>query len=366
MKTINKCKALLGLCALVAFNSCQAQDTAVFFVDSTKPTRIVYTLRFLEIRDRTPTLHALMRSKNGGDDYRKALEEDKRVEARIVAIHEHPNAPESLDMDVEIICKPPGQYRIQSAHAMLRDGEEQLTQQDWRPIPEADSPWPMAAAAVACRREQILQAATLTQGKADAAFAQLGLLYIGNKNRLETVDFIWKTLLVDGTRPAYKEKEMSDPERAQALAKLDANLARAKAQLKADLAMAEASLGDQQGERAFKTQLAKRRQAAHEHMKWVIGLSEQELMSSAGPPASTLGDEVDRVLVYQNTYDLPGVGYTLDGNGQRLGTSTRVTCEVQITFTQGGSVRERRAMSYRLLASNGGCRDLRWLNRLSK
>lgn len=51
---------------------------------------------------------------------------------------------------------------------------------------------------------------------------------------------------------------------------------------------------------------------------------------------------------------------------KRLGTSTRVTCEVQITFTQGGSVRERRAMSDRLLASNGGCRDLRWLNRLSK
>jgi hypothetical protein len=343
-----------------------AQEMAVFFVEGSKPARIVYALEFLDIRDRTPTLDALVRSKQGGDDYRKLLEDDKRVALRIVAVHEHPSAPESVDMSVEIICKPPGQFQIQNAHALLRDGNQQFPTQGWRALTAAASAWPVAAAAVACRREQVMQIARLPQDKANAALKELGLVYVGDRDRFELTDVIWQSLLADGKRPAYTEKEMTEQERKTQLAQLDAALASAKAEIAAGLAMAGASLGEQQSEREFKAQLAKRRQAAHPHLQWLMGLTEREVVNSSGAPAATLGDAAGRVLVYSHVYDIPGVGVVLDGNGQRVATSTTVSCEVQISFAQGGSVREGRAVSYRLLASNGGCRDLRWLNRLAK
>ena len=123
---------------------------------------------------------------------------------RIIAVYENKNAPESTDMTVEFMCSQK-QYRIVSAHSMIRDGAEKYPTHDWKPYSDAKSTWPMMAAEIACENERIKNAANVVaaskNGQDFSALEKLGIFYIGEPDRLETVDKVWQTFLEDGKRP---------------------------------------------------------------------------------------------------------------------------------------------------------------------
>lgn len=362
-------KTLAGSLFLVLLpNTCLATPRGIIFSEGSKPSRIVYVAEFLNVYDRTNSLNALMNDKSG-DDFEKQLKQQKQVEMRVVAVYENKNAPESTDMTVEFMCFQK-QYRVVSAHSMIRDGTEKFPTHGWQPYSHAKSAWPIAASEIACENEAVKKAASqvaASKNRQDfSALEKLGIFYIGEPDRLETVDKVWQTFLADGKRPAYADKKLSDAEVAAYHKKMGESLANAKKINEAGMTMANAELGKMKEEREFKKEIAKNSKKHGKQLTWLLGQTEQEIVSTVGNPLKTFEADGARYLTYYHEYQIEGVGYTRDNNGNYLGTSTIVTCEVQIEMRQGGSSKEYRATDYRLFADNGGCRDLSWFNKFAR
>lgn len=364
-----------------------AAPRGIIFSEGNKPSRIVYVAEFLNIYDHTNSLNALMHDKNG-DDFEKLLKQQKQVEMRVVAVYENKNAPESTDMTVEFMCFQ-NQYRVVSAHSMIRDGSEKFPTHDWKPYSDAKSAWPLMAAEIACENERIKKAANEVaaskNGQDLSALEKVGIFYIGEPDRLETVDKVWQTFLVDGKRPAYTVKKLTDAEVAVYNKKMDESLANAKKTNEAGMMMANAELGKMKEEREFKKEIAQnnkkhtdlfgRESQQFKQLKWLMGLTESEIVKSAGNPYNAFEGAPSvaarnapnaRYLTYFNQYTIDGVGYTKDSNGNYVGSSTTVTCEIQIELRQGGAKSEYRAVDYKMFAENGGCKDLNWFNQFTR
>lgn len=358
-----KLASFVFLLALPCISS--ATPRGIIFSEGNKPSRIVYVAEFLNIYDHTNSLNAVMNAQTD-TDFKNLQKEQKQVEMRVVAVYENKNAPESTDMTVEFKCFQK-QYRVVSAHSMIRDGTEKFPTHDWQPYSYAKSAWPMQAAEIACENEAVRQAANQVaaskNGQDFSAFEKLGIFYIGEPHRLETVDKVWQTFLVDGTRPAYADKKLTDAEVAAYNKKMDESLASAKKTNEAGIAMANAELGKMKAEREFKKEIAKNSSKHGKQLKWLLGKTEAEIAHAAGNPVDAIEKDEKRYLSYYNEYVIDGAGYVRDSNGNYIGTGTTVTCEVQIEMRQKGAKDEFRAIDYRLFASNGGCRDLSWFNR---
>ena len=354
-----------------------ANPRGIIYSEGKKPARTVYVAEFLDVYDRSSGLGAAVNAQSDAE-FQQSLKQQKQVEMRVIAVYENKASPESTDMTVEFQCYQK-QYRITMSHAMLRDGSEQFPTQDWRPYATAQSAWPSAAAAVACAQDRIKKAvnevATSKNGQDFSALDKLGILYIGEPDRLETVDKVWQTVLSDGSRPKYADRTLSDEEAKAYHHKIDASLAQAKEDLAKRTAMAQGELSNMQEERKLKNEIAKNAKKHGKQLKWILGLTESEIIHNAGMPkgaffaAPSSGKSATdaRYLTYLNQYTIDGVGYTLDANGNHVGTSTQVTCEIQIELRQGGTRKtEYRVVDYRLFADNGGCRDLSWFNKAAK
>ena len=371
--------ALLGLLLSILLPSGSlATPRGIIFSEGNKPSRTVYVAEFLDIYDRTNSLNALINDKNG-EDFEKLLKQQKQVEMRIVAVYENKNAPESTDMTVEFMCSQK-QYRIVSAHSMIRDGSEKYPTHDWKPYSDAKSTWPMMAAEIACENERIKNAANVVaaskNGQDFSALEKLGIFYIGDPDRLETVDKVWQTFLVDGKRPAYADKKLTDAEVATYNKKMDQSLANAKKTNKAGIAMANAELGKIKDEREFKQEIAQnnkkhtdlfgRESKQYKQLKWLTGKTEKDIVRKAGAPTNVIEAGDARFLTYYNEYFIPGVGYYLDNNGNEIYGGTAVTCELKIELRQSRAKVDFRAVDYQIDATNGGCRDLSWFNQFAR
>ena len=371
--------ALLGLLLSILLPSGSlATPRGIIFSEGNKPSRTVYVAEFLDIYDRTNSLNALINDKNG-EDFEKLLKQQKQVEMRIVAVYENKNAPESTDMTVEFMCSQK-QYRIVSAHSMIRDGSEKYPTHDWKPYSDAKSAWPLMAAEIACENERIKKAAhevaTIKNGQDFSALEKLGIFYIGDPDRLETVDKVWQTFLVDGKRPAYADKKLTDAEVATYNKKMDQSLANAKKTNKAGIAMANAELGKIKDEREFKQEIAQnnkkhtdlfgRESKQYKQLKWLTGKTEKDIVRKAGAPTNVIEAGDARFLTYYNEYFIPGVGYYLDTNGNEIHGGTTVTCELKIELRQSRAKVDFRAVDYQIDATNGGCRDLSWFNQFAR
>lgn len=345
-----------------------ATPRGIIFSEGNKPSRIVYVAEFLNVYDRTNNLNALINDKNG-DDFEKLLKQQKQVEMRVIAVYENKNAPESTDMTVEFMCFQK-QYRVVSAHSMIRDGTEKFPTHDWQPYSHAKSAWPIMASEIACENEAVKKAANQVaaskNGQDFSALEKIGIFYVGEPDRLETVDKVWQTFLVDGNRPAYADKKLTDAEVAAYNKKMDESLANAKKTNDAGMAMANAELGKMKEEREFKKEIAKNASKHGRQLKWLLGKTEADIVRSAGDPHDAFEKDEKRYLSYYNEYEIDGVGYVRDNNGDYVGAGTTVTCEVQIEIQKKGAKNEFRATDYRLFASNGGCRDLSWFNRAAR
>lgn len=348
--------------SLLATQVVAAAPMGIIFVEGDKPARVVYTAEFLNVYSRASL-----------DD----LESGKSniAEMRVIAVYENKKLPESTDMTLEFTCHK-NQYRITMAHAMIRDGSEQFPTQNWQSYSAAGSAWVMAAAKVACENEQVKLAAKKTSGQDFSALDKLGILYIGDLDRLQAVDATWKTILADGVRPAYADKKLSDAEIAVYNKKIDEGLANAKKQNEAAMVMATAELGKMKEERKFKKGIAEnnkkhtdafgRESKQFKQLKWILGKTENDIIKHTVSPWNTSEAGGARFLTFYNEYAIDGVGYVEDNNGNYVGTSTIVTCELIIELRRGGSSREYRAVDYSARAENGGCRDLGWFNKAEK
>lgn len=339
-----------------------ATPMGIIFVENKKPSRVVYVAEFLNIYNRTaPDV--------------LASGQKKIAEMRVIAVYENKKSPESVDMTTEFSCRE-DEYRITMAHAMIRDGSEKFPTQDWKPFVTANSAWPMVAAKIACESEKVVEASQKTSGQDFNALEKLGILYIDDLDRLQVVDRIWKTILVDGSRPVYASKKLTDTEVATYNKKIDEGLANIKKQTEAGLAMGNAELGKMKSEQEFKKAIAKnskkhtnlfgKESKQFKQLNWLLGQSEQDIIRTAGAPMNSFEADGARYLTYHNEYAIDGVGYTRNSNGDYLSTSTTVTCELQIEMRQGGASNEFRAVDYRSFANNGGCRDLSWFNKFAR
>ena len=352
-----------------------AAPMGIIFVEGDKPSRVAYAAEFLNIYDHSSSLNALMNAQADAD-YKKLQTEQKQVEMRVIAIYENKTAPESIDMTLEFQCHKEA-YRINQAHAMLRDATEKRTKQDWKPYASGNSALPIAAAKVACEQELVSNAskevAASKNGQDFSAFDQIGIIYIGDLDRLQVVDTVWKTILADGTRPAYKGKTLTAQELKDWNDKLDKQLADAKKQAAGNEALATAALGDMKEEQEFKKEIAAnnkkhtdlfgRESKQFKQLKWLVGKTEKDIVRKSGAPFNVTEAGGARFLTYFNEYFIPGVGYTLDNNGNEVYGGTTVTCELEIELRQRGSKVDFRAVDYQIDATNGGCRDLSWFNR---
>lgn len=352
-----------------------AAPIGIIFVEGEKPSRVAYAAEFINIYDHSSSLTALMNAQTDAD-FKKLQKEQKQVEMRVIAIYENKTAPESIDMTLEFQCQKKV-YRINQAHAMLRDATEKRTKQDWKPYTSANSALPIVAAKVACEHELVSNAtkkvSASKNGEDFSPFDQLGIIYIGDLDRLQVVDRVWETILADGTRPAYKEKKLTDQELKNWNTKLDKQLTEAKQQAASNEALASAALGDMKEEQAFKkeisannkkhTDLFGRESKQFKQLKWLIGKTEKDIVRKSGAPTNVIEAGDARFLTYYNEYFIPGVGYYLDNNGNEVYGGTSVTCELNIELRQRGSKVDYRAIDYQIDATNGGCRDLSWFTR---
>lgn len=356
-------KLYFSACLLTLFTQAGlAAPMGIIFVENKKPSRVVYVAEFLNIYNR------------GAPDV-LASGQKKIAEMRVVAVYENKKSPESVDMTTEFSCHK-NEYRITMAHAMIRDGSEKFPTQDWKPFADAHSAWPMAAAKIACESEVVAEAAKKTSGKDFSALEKLGILYIDDLDRLQVVDTVWKTILVDGTRPAYVNKKLTDAEVAIYNKKIDAGLADLKKQTEAGLAMGNAELKKMKSEQEFKKEIAKnskkhtdlfgKESRQFKQLNWLLGQKELDIIRMAGNPVNSFEADGARYLTYYNEYVIDGLGYTRNSNGDYLSTGTNVTCELQIEMRQGGASNEFRAVDYRAFASNGGCRDFSWFNKAAR
>lgn len=360
MNPLSKILAILLLASL-APTPCAATPRAVIFIEGEKPSRVVFAAEFLDLQDRTDRASLLMHGQSGGD-----WQQQQKVAMRVIAIYEDPGAPESTDMTVEFMCFQQ-RFRITSAHTMLRDGSERFPTQDWQSYGAASSAWPLVASEIACKNEIVRKAVdqvATSQGQQDfRALEKLGIFYIGEPDRLETVDRVWQTFLSDGKRPDYAARKLSDAEVAGYLAKIDENLKNLKKSNEAAMEIANVELRRMKDEREFKKEIATNGAKHGKQLGWLLGQSEQAIVRVAGRPFDLLEDGDTRYLIYYDEYAKGGVGYVRDTNRNYIGTSTTVTCEVRIEMRRGGSSDEYRAVDYRLIADNGGCRDLSWFRK---
>lgn len=352
-----------------------ATPIGIVFVEGNKPSRVVYAAEFLNIYDHSSNLNALMNAQTDAD-FTKLQKEQKQVEMRVIAVYENKTAPESIDMTLEFQCHQKA-YRIRQAHTMLRNGTEKFPTQDWQPLASGNSALPTVTAKVACENEQVSnaakQVAASKNGQDFSAFDKLGIVYIGDLDRLQVVDTVWKTVLADGTRPAYKGKTLSAQETKAWNEKIDKKLADAKKQAADNEALATTELGKMKEEQEFKKEIAAnnkkhtdlfgRESKQYKQLKWLVGKTEKDIVRKAGAPTNVIEAGDARFLTYYNEYFIPGVGYYLDNNGNEIYGGTTVTCELKIELRQGGSKVDFRAVDYQIDATNGGCRDLSWLNR---
>lgn len=348
-----------------------AAPMGIIFAEGDKPSRITYVAEFLNIYDRSSSLNALMNAKTDAD-FKKLQKEQKQVEMRVIAIYENKTAPESIDMTLEFQCQNM-MYRINQAHAMLRDGTEKRTKQEWKSYASSNSALPVTAAKVACDHVLVSNAANEVaaskNGQDFSPFDQLGIVYIGDFDRLKTVETVWKTVLADGVRPAYKSKTLTAQELKEWNAKLDKQLAEAKQQAASNKALVE----DVKEEQTFKkeisantknhTDLFGRESKQFKQLKWLLGKTEKEIVRKSGAPTNVSEAGDARFLTYYNEYFISGVGYYLDNNGNEVHGGTTVTCELTIELRKSGSKVDFRAVDYQIDATNGGCRDLSWFNR---
>lgn len=353
-----------------------ATPMGIVFVEGDKPSRVVYAAEFLNTYEHSSGLAAVMNAKDDAD-FKKLLNEQKQVEMRVIAVYENKTAPESIDMTLEFQCNNM-EYRIITAHAMLRDGTEKLTKQEWKPYASSNSAFPLAAAKVACDNEKVLNAAKEVaeskNGQDFRPFDKLGIIYIGDLDRFQVVDTVWNTILADGTRPAYNAKTLTDKELKAWNKKLDKQLAEAKEQTAKYMALGSAALGDMKEEQAFKaeintnakrhTDLFGRESKQAKQLKWLLGKTENEIVRKSGVPADVVEAGEARFMTYYNEYFIPGVGYSdVDNNGYAVYSGTTVTCELTIELRKGGSKADFRAVDFKTQATNGGCRDFSWFNR---
>lgn len=345
-----------------------ATPMGIIFAEGDMPSRAAYVAEFLNIYDHSSGLNALTTAQTDVD-FKKLKNEQKQVEMRVIAVYKNKTAPESIDMTLEFQCHKKV-YRINHAHAMLRDATEKRTKQDWKSYSSGNSALPIAAAKIACENEVISgaakQVAASKNGQDFSAFDQLGIIYIGDLDRLQVVDAVWKTILADGSRPAYKGKTLTAEEIKAWNEKIDKQLAEAKKQAAGYEALATTELGKMKEEREFKKEIAKNASKHGKQLKWLLGKIEADIVRSAGKPHDSFEKGEALYLSYYNEYKIDGVGYVRDNNGDYIGTGTTVTCEVQIEMQQKGANAEYRAVDYRLSASNGGRRDLSWFNRAAR
>lgn len=374
MLTKNSNQILVFLLTLLPSLSLAA-PIGIIFVEGDKPSRVAYAAEFLNIYDHSSSLTSLMNAQTDAD-FKKLQKEQKQVEMRVIAVYESKIAPESIDMTLEFQCHKKS-YRINQAHAMLRNATEKRTKQDWQPLASGNSALPTTAAKVACENEQVSnaakQVAASKNGQDFSAFDKLGIIYIGDLDRLQVVDTVWETILADGTRPAYKGKTLTAQETKAWNDKLDKKLAEAKKQATDYEALASAELGKMKEEQEFKKEIAAnnkkhtdlfgRESKQYKQLKWLVGKTEKDIVRKAGAPSNVIEAGDARFLIYFNEYFIPGVGYYLDSNGNEVYGGTTVTCELKIELRQGGSKVDFRAVDYQIDATNGGCRDLSWFNR---
>jgi len=347
----------------------------VIFVEGDKPSRVAYAAEFLNTYDHSSSLNALMNAQTDAD-FKKLQKEQKQMEMRVIAVYENKTAPESIDMTLEFQCHKEA-YRIIQAHAMLRNATEKRTKQDWKPYTSGNSAFPIVASKVACEQDMVSNAAkevaASKNGQDFSAFDKLGIIYIGDLDRLQVVDTVWKTILADGTRPAYKGKTLTAQETKAWNDKLDKKLAEAKKQASDYEALASAELGKMKEEQEFKKEIAAnnkkhtdlfgRESKQYKQLKWLTGKTEEDIVRKSGAPFNVTEAGGARFLTYFNEYFIPGVGYTLDNNGNEIYGGTTVTCELKIELRQSRAKVDFRAVDYQIDATNGGCRDLSWFNR---
>lgn len=354
---------------------CFSEPTGIIFMEGEKPSRVVYTAEFLNTYEHSTSISAFMNS-NTNEEFEKLRNEQREVEMRVVATYENKTAPESIDMTLLFQCHNK-MYRINSAHAMFRDGSDKQTKQEWKPYASANSAFPIVTSKIACDNEQVLNAAkevaASENGQNFSAFDKLGIIYIGDLDRFQAVDMVWKTVLADGIRPAYKSKTLTAQELKEWNAKLDKQLAEVKQQAASNKALATAALGDMKEEQEFKkeistnakshTDLFGRESKQFKQLKWLIGKNEKEIVRKSGEPDNVTESGDARFLTYYNEYFIPGVGYYLDNNGNEVYGGTSVTCELAIELRKSGTKSDFRAVDYQIEATNGGCQDLSWFNR---
>jgi hypothetical protein len=374
MLTKNSNQILVFLLTLLPSLSLAA-PMGVIFVEGDKPSRVAYAAEFLNIYDHSSSLTSLMNAQTDAD-FKKLQKEQKQMEMRVIAIYENKTAPESIDMTLEFQCHKEA-YRIIQAHAMLRNATEKRTKQDWKPYTSGNSAFPIVASKVACEHELVSNAAkevaASKNGQDFSAFDKLGIIYIGDLDRLQVVDTVWKTILADGTRPAYKGKTLTAQETKAWNDKLDKKLAEAKKQASDYEALASTELGKMKEEQEFKKEIAAnnkkhtdlfgRESKQYKQLKWLVGKTEKDIVRKAGSPTNVVEAGDARFLTYYNEYFIPGVGYYLDNNGNEIYGGTTVTCELKIELRQSRAKVDFRAVDYQVDATNGGCRDLSWFNR---
>jgi hypothetical protein len=377
MFTKNHNQILVFLLSLLPSLSLAAH-MGIIFVEGDKPSRVAYAAEFLNIYDHSSSLTALMNAQTDAD-FKKLQKEQKQVEMRVIAVYENKTAPESIDMTLEFQCHKEA-YRINQAHAMLRNATEKRTKQDWKPYTSGNSELPIVVAKIACEHELVYNAAkevaTSKNGQDFSAFDQLGIIYIGDLDRLQVVDTVWKTILADGTRPAYKGKTLTAQETKVWNDKLDKKLAEAKKQASDYEALASSELGKMKEEQEFKKEIAAnkkkhtdlfgRESKQYKQLKWLVGKTEKDIVRNSGAPTNVTEAGGARFLTYYNEYYIPGVGYYLDSNGNEIYGGTTVTCELIIELRQSSSKVDFRAIDYEFYKTNAGCQDLSWFNKSAR
>lgn len=351
-----------------------AAPMGIIFAEGDMPSRAAYAAEFLNIYDHSSGLNALTTAQTDVD-FKKLKNEQKQVEMRVIAVYENKTAPESIDMTLEFQCHKK-MYRINHAHAMLRDATEKRTKQDWKSYSSGNSALPIAAAKIACENDVVSgaakQVAASKDGQDFSAFDQLGIIYIGDLDRLQVVDAVWKTILADGSRPAYKGKTLTAEQTKAWNEKIDKQLAEAKKQAADNEALAATEFGKIKEEQEFKKEIAAnnkkhtdffgRESTQFKQLKWIIGQTEKDIVRKAGAPTNVIEAGDARFLTYYNEYFIPGVGYIVDNQKNMISAGTAVICELKIELRRGGSKSDFRAIDYQLHKTNAGCQDLSWFS----
>lgn len=188
-----------------------ATPMGIFYVEGVKPSRVVYVTELSN-----PLAHSLVLKKDTTPPIKNKIEKSpKQAEMRLIAVYEHEAAPVSIDMTLELQCHKK-MYRIREAHAVLRDESEKHTKQDWKSYPSNNISLLLAAENIVCDHDHETNAfkeMILSENREHSnAFDQFGITYIGDLDRPQVVDTVWKTILGNGNRPTYKSKVLTEKE----------------------------------------------------------------------------------------------------------------------------------------------------------